>query len=503
MKSRQIGKITLLMCKNKWWSLTKQSPIIGLLPLMTFAAIISSFIYTYNSLYEFLSLNEELPSGAINTYIDNFANISYILVIILIFILCQLIRQKKVHNKSLQLLPIKKKDWKFGQLIPIFLLFSIVYIAFLLPILLVLINMQFNSLLDTFVIIILFTCTIVSAAGIGLLWQQWVHLLAKTITSHILNQSYKVFHSLLSILSIIFILFIFMITGQKGFQFFLSILSSSFFGEFVKNFQVSFYLYDIIKIICYLLLIFCLVWLSFLLENEWDIENNQGWLPLEKLNFPISKLFSIFILEIKRLARDFEHIAYIVISFLFFILIGVYINYFVPNNGSLVILFQQVMAFAIPEILMIFTLLSRGRDSDNKTLYSYLPISVSSYVLEKLLIYITLFPILAFLFYNLFLWISGFPTISTLRDIIYYTLYSIAIFTLAFLVGIVVPTDEKKLTNSLISVLLFLIVSIPFYLLIIKFMGENPLYYLVLFVIMFLIISITFASWIVKEGEKK
>src|SRR5699024_9694408 len=103
----------------------------------------------------------------------------------------------------------------------------------------------------------------------------------------------------------------------------------------------------------------------------------------------------------------------------------------------------------------------------------------------------------------LFLWISGFPTISTLRDIIYYTLYSIAIFTLAFLVGIVVPTDEKKLTNSLISVRLFLIVTIPFYLLIIKFMGENPLYYLFLFVIMFLIISITFASWIVKEGEKK
>src|SRR5699024_12120131 len=78
-----------------------------------------------------------------------------------------------------------------------------------------------------------------------------------------------------------------------------------------------------------------------------------------------------------------------------------------PNNGSLVILFQQVMAFAIPEILMIFPLLSRGRDSDNKTLYSYLPISVSSYVLEKLLIYISLFPILACLFYNLFLWISG------------------------------------------------------------------------------------------------
>src|SRR5699024_3893714 len=141
---------------------------------------------------------------------------------------------------------------------------------------------------------------------------------------------------------------------------------------------------------------------------------------------------------------------------------GVYINYFVKNKGSLVILFQQVMAFAIPVILMIFPLLSRGKDSDNKTLYSYLPISVSSYVLEKLLIYIILYPILAFLFYNLFLWISGFPTISTLRDIIYYTLYSIAIFTLAFLVGIVIPTDEKKLTNSLISVLLFLIVSIPF-----------------------------------------
>src|SRR5699024_5020712 len=160
----------------------------------------------------------------------------------------------------------------------------------------------------------------------------------------------------------IFILFIFMITGQTGFQFFLSILSSSIFGEFVKNFRVSFYLYDIIKFICYLLLIFCLVCLSILLENEWVIAIHDVWLALEKLNFPISKLFSICILEIKRLARDFEHIAYIVISFLFFILIGVYINYFVPNNGSLVILFQQVMAFAIPEILMIFPLLSRGRD---------------------------------------------------------------------------------------------------------------------------------------------
>src|SRR5699024_11630224 len=100
---------------------------------MTFAAIISSFIYTYNSLYEFLSLNEELPSGAINTYIDNFANISYILVIILIFILCQLIRQTKVHNKSLQLLPIKKKDWKFVQLFQIFLFFFIFFLLFFFP----------------------------------------------------------------------------------------------------------------------------------------------------------------------------------------------------------------------------------------------------------------------------------------------------------------------------------------------------------------------------------
>lgn len=503
MKSWQIGKVTLLMWKNKWWNLTQQSPIIGFLPVVILAAIVSSFIYTYNSLHDFLSVNEELPTEAIYTYIGNFTNISYILVIIFIFILWQLIIQTRVHNKSLQLLPLKKKDWKFGQLIPVFLLFLIVYTAFLLPILLVLIKMQFNNLFNTLTIIVIFTCTIASAAGIGLLWQQGVHLLTKTLTSYISNLSYKVFHSILSILSMILILLIFMFTGQKGFHFFLSILSASFFTEFIQHYQTSYYLFDMIKIIGYLFFVFFLVWLSFLLENEWDIENNRGWLPLEKVNFPIGQLFTIFILEVKRLARDFEHTAYIVISFLFFILIGVYINYFVANNDNLLILYQQAMAFGVPELLTIFPILSRGRDSGNKTLYSFLPIPISSYIVGKILIYVTLFPILAFIFYNMFLWIAGFPTITTWKDAFYYILYSIAIFSLAFLTGVAVPTDEKKLTNSLISVLLFLIVSIPFYLLIMNFMGENPLYYLCIFVTLFFICSIVFSSWIVKGGEKK
>ncbi|ENH95842.1 hypothetical protein J416_14056 [Gracilibacillus halophilus YIM-C55.5] len=480
MTSLRIGKIIFKMWKNKWFTVLKDSPIFGLLPIVLLVAIFASVGYIYISMEDIISsVGENLTTDNIFAFIYHYSTLSFFIVIGITFVLWQFMIRTSIQNKYLETLPVSLKDWKMGQLIPIIVLVHILVVSVFLPIMFVLLESLPLSLWHIVFLILLFLLVIHCAMLCGSLWQQGIYLLSKWLVTHS-DAQLKAYHTLLSIISILVLALMTILLGIDTIQSFITVSPIGLFYDIVISIEHdTHFLLHFVGMIIYVFTFLMLLYFSFKIEGYWKGGIDQRFIPLKNLPFSFINWMTILILEIKRILRDIENLLYCFIALVLMVLVGYYIKLY-ATELNLVMLYEHFALWGVVEFLSIFPLLSRGRDVGKIAVYRTIPLSVTSYILGKYLIYVTVFPFVSCALYVLIMSVGGYDINPLSLDTYMYAyLFSVIIFSIAFSLGVILPSDDRKFINVFVNVIIFLIVSIPIYLIIIHVMQYSMIWLVV------------------------
>ncbi|MCA1029605.1 ABC transporter permease [Bacillus timonensis] len=472
MNSLRVGNLVVRIWKNNWLEATKQSPIIGMLPLVFIGILMFSVYYAYSKIEEtLLQIGGDMGSTELLFYFQNFLQVIFIAITVISFIVWQMITRTNVENKSIQSLPISRFQYKGGMLIPIFGLMFIVLIPVTVSMAVVFFRkLDFNGA-EMIEVSILFTLLIFMSVLIGITSQQIIYVLSRYIGS---KDSQEVQNVLQVIIPIVFILILATMYQLFPNQFMSVVSFINPTTKYIDNIKALLnhdpVWISIVQLgaqfILYLSVLIGLLWI----ENIWKEERSTGFVPLKRVPFTKYETLNITILEIKRLFRNIENLLYCAIGILLLFISGYYLNVTVRHE-TYAMLFSQFSFFIIMELLTVFALTSRGKDSGKEKVYYHLPLKKISYVLGKLFFYVTFLPIIGIIIYYAIMFMGKYDILFNGETLAVFLLLSIFLMSLAFLLGILVPADEKKLMNQIVNVLLYLVISIPAYLLFVKLLN--------------------------------
>ena len=155
MQSWIIGKMILTTWKNRWWQMTKRSPLVGIIPLLLLPGVIASAWYVYHSTYD--TFFGEEPDEVVATFLlQRMSLVTFLLVAMIMGIFWQWGIRSGLKNRFLETLPVHPSAWIGGQLLPISFLMLLLILSVFLPVLLVLLNVLSLPLYQKFGAILLY-----------------------------------------------------------------------------------------------------------------------------------------------------------------------------------------------------------------------------------------------------------------------------------------------------------------------------------------------------------
>ncbi|MBD1371438.1 hypothetical protein IC620_03595 [Hazenella sp. IB182357] len=462
MHSWVIGRMILRTWMNRWWAVTKQSPVFGILPVLIFLSLMGIFLYMYDlsqdGLMEMLGVME---LEAIFPLLENFALFSFIVVMVGLILLWQWVTNSGVLNRFMETLPVFKRSWAVGHLIPVMVLLISIFICLLFPTLLTLLKPFSFSVSKWIFIMGSFIMLLLLAVLLGLIWQQMIHLVTRWILKNRSANTHRIFHSFLFLFSIMIVVGGITQLYQK------QILPYTYLPSYVfKEIVYSLYIdrgNAFIQMSGLLFSLFVsglmLYWL-FQREREWEPDDTNRWIPLKGLPFGQQQWLSIASLELKRIARDYETHLYTMIFLLFFITIGQLIplaeDIMEPIYRNL---YGKAIFYGLPFILSVYPLTSRNKNKEMRSVYYTLPLHLSKFTWGKIFVYGMIFPIISTLLMlcMLLFFQQSFPSLSMLIESY---VYSTVMYTVAYSVGVLFPGNQT-FVSTLVMNLLYVTISLP------------------------------------------
>ncbi|MCS1350026.1 hypothetical protein [Mechercharimyces sp. CAU 1602] len=480
MHSWVIGKTILRTWKNRWWAATKESPLIGFLPLALLLSLIGIFFYVYDASQKgLLGLLGVVNTAALLPVMENFSTLSFMLVVGSLVLLWQLAVRSGIQNRLMETLPVHKRAWTIGQLLPVMVLIISLFLALLFPTLLVLMEPLSLTVWQRIALVCSYFFYIFLAITVGLVWQQVIHIVTRRLLKKAGLAYHQMFHgffflsSMMVTIGILSVIYRYQklepyVVWQPDRRFMAgvtSLLEGDTIGFLLQNGLLLLYVVAALWVVMFL----------FRREQEWEPDATSGWLPLRKMAFSKKPWRSIAIFELKRLARDSETHLYTLVFLLFLMITGFIVHLFDEQFVQIYqMMFSQGILFALPFFLSIYPLTSRSKNTGVESVFYTLPIKMSSFTGGKMMIYVCIFPVLSLL---LLLLLFGVNRIALPPQELWVQafFYAMLIYAFAFSVGVIFP-QRQSFTNTLILNLLFLLLSIPVFFLVKYLIDRFPLY---------------------------
>jgi hypothetical protein len=186
------------------------------------------------------------------------------------------------------------------------------------------------------------------------------------------------------------------------------------------------------------------------------------WRPLARLPFSRRPVMAFASLELKQWSRDMETHLYTGLFLLLLLLGGQAIRLAEdPFRAMLGIVFSSVVFYGLPYFLSVYPLRSHHRTHDAGI---WMPVEPHVKITGKMLVYLTLGPLLTAVTADLLIRLAGLTSFGAdgwLRLLAYTAL----IHATAFFAGTAFPVRQKSATGLLMLHLVFLVMSVPLFLL--------------------------------------
>lgn len=461
MQSWIIGKMILTTWKNRWWQMTKRSPLVGIIPLLLLPGVIASAWYVYHSTYD--TFFGEEPDEVVATFLlQRMSLVTFLLVAMIMGIFWQWGIRSGLKNRFLETLPVHPSAWIGGQLLPISFLMLLLILSVFLPVLLVLLNVLSLPLYQKFGAILLYAVVLSCAMLVGMVWQQVIHLLASWVAKGRTASVQRLFHGAFFLSSLFAGLSLGIWFLQRGWDIWSAPLPGIFFSKAVISWtkKSETWLPEAGLLFGWLIGLLMLVGLLFYLNSKQRIDDASERVWLSSLSFPRLQLFCIAALEWRRGFRDAETHLYTAVSLFFLALVGGILR--LGDWDLYLPLYGMILFFGLPFLLSIYPLISRGRDVGVKDGFRLLPLPTHIYISGKMLPHLTFLPLMAWLLLITFQFLSGLP-FPGLSESLSFFMHAELFLATAFVVGTALPIDESKFTGKWMVNLVFVSICLPLF----------------------------------------
>ena len=448
--------------KNRWWQMTKRSPLVGIVPLLLVPGVIASAWYVYHSTHEtFFGANE--PDEAMATLLlQRLSLVTFLLIAMAMGLFWQWGIRSGLKNRFLETLPVHRSAWIGGQLLPVAFLMLLLILAVFLPVLLVLLNGLSLPLHQQFGATLLYAVVLSCAILVGMVWQQAIHLLASWAAKGRTASVQRLFHGALFLSSV----FVGLSWGgwilQRGWDIWSAPLPGTLFSKTVLSWatESGTWLADVGLLLGWLSGLLVWVGLLFHFDSKQRADDASERVWLSSLSFPRLQLFSVAALEWRRGFRDAETHFHTTVSLFFLALVGGIIrlgdwNLYLP-------LYEMILFFGLPFLLSIYPLMARGRDVSARDGFRLLPLPTHIYIGGKMLPYLTALPLMAWLLLIALQILVGLP-LPSLTKSLSFLMHALLFLATAFVVGTALPSDESKFTGKWMVNLVFVSVCLPLF----------------------------------------
>ncbi len=462
MQSWIIGKMILTTWKNRWWQMTKRSPMVGIIPLLLVLGIIASAWYVYDSTHETFFSGNESDEIIATLLLQRMSLVTFLLIAMVMGLFWQWGIRSGLNNRFLETLPVHRSAWIGGQLLPISFLMLLLILAVFLPILLVFLDalsLPFHQQLGA---ILLYAIVLGCALLIGVIWQQVIHLLVGWVAKGRSASVQRFFHGAFFLSSVFACVSWGVWNLKRGWDIWFTPLPGALFSKTVLNWakESEAWLTYVGLLLVWLVGLLVLVVLLFYLDSKQQTDNTSKQVLLSSLSFPRLQLFNVASLECRRVFRDAETHFNIIVSLFFLALIGGILR--LVNWELYLPLYRTILFFGLPFLLSIYPLISRGRDISVRNGFRLLPLPTHTYVAGKMLPYLTVLPLIAWLLLIALQALVATPFPSLTKSFSFF-IQAVLFWVTGFVVGTALPSDESKFTGKWIVNLVFVGVCLPLF----------------------------------------